>query len=126
MPEIALPAARFRTGDLKAGLQQMQRALKPHAVARWTAVTFLPFLWRPDAHMFLKPEVTRDFPSRVGHSFASEYGSDLDVRVYERLLDLAGKTESEVADLRPQDRIDVQGFIWVVGSYEDGREVPQP
>ena len=36
-------------------------------------MTHLPFLWRPGTHMFLKPEVTKDFAARVGHRFASDY-----------------------------------------------------
>jgi hypothetical protein len=42
------------------------------------------------------------------------------------LLDLAGRTTAELADLRPRDRIDVQSFIWVVGDYKEGREEPRP
>ena len=51
----------------------MERALKHHESAKWTVVTYLPFLWRPETHMFLKPEVTKDFAARVGHRFASDY-----------------------------------------------------
>ena len=66
-------AARFTTGDTKIGLAEMERALKPNDCAKWTVVTYLPFLWKPEAHMFLKPEVTKDFAARVGHRFASDY-----------------------------------------------------
>lgn len=69
--------------------------------------------------MFLKPEATTDFASRVGHRFANEYGPQLDISVYESLLDLAGKTSAELVDLNPRDRIDVQSFIWVVGNYKE-------
>jgi hypothetical protein len=56
----------------------MQQALKLHAIAKWIAVTYLPLLWRPDAHMFLKPKVTTDFASRVGHRLANDYAPQLD------------------------------------------------
>jgi hypothetical protein len=46
--------------------------------------------------------------------------------VYESLLDLVAKTEANIGDLQPEDRIDVQSFIWVVGDCEDGRESPCP
>jgi hypothetical protein len=111
-------AALFALGDLKNGLLTMQRALKPHRVANWAAVTYLPFLWRPEQHMFLKPEVTQDFAARVGHRFAFDYASDLDVAVYGSLLDLIARTTAELAELRPRDRIDVQSFIWVIGGYK--------
>jgi hypothetical protein len=119
-------AAQLTMGDAKPALVDMERLLKPHDSAKWTVVTYLPFLWRPEHHMFLKPEVTKDFASRVGHRFASDYEPRLDIRVYESLLDLAARAAGELADLKPRDRIDVQSFIWVVGDYKEGREQPAP
>lgn len=110
-------AARFTLGEGKRALQEMANALKPHESAKWTVVTYLPFLWRPEEHMFLKPSVTKDFASRVGHRFASDYKPQLSWDVYESLLDLVAKTNAEIAELGPRDRIDVQSFIWVVGAY---------
>lgn len=116
-------AARFATGD-KSALIEMEHALKPYDSAKWTAVTYLPFLWRPETHMFLKPEVTVDFAVRVGHRFASDYEPRLGINVYDSLLDLAAKTVNELAELEPRDRIDVQSFIWVVGKYKEETEAP--
>ncbi|OFX10431.1 MAG: hypothetical protein A2516_10585 [Alphaproteobacteria bacterium RIFOXYD12_FULL_60_8] len=113
-------AAIMASGDTKAGLSKMAKALKPHDAAKWTAVTYLPFLWRPDSHMFLKPEITKDFAERVGHSFFTDYETAITVDVYEILLDLVRTTEQEIASLNPQDHIDVQSFIWIVGAYKDG------
>lgn len=115
-------AARFATGEMKAGVMEMERALKPSDCAKWTVVTFLPFLWRPDAHMFLKPQVTTDFAARVGHRFANDYAPPLELSIYESLLDLTSQTEREIHELAPRDRIDIQSFIWVIGDYQDGRE----
>jgi hypothetical protein len=112
-------AARFALRGGKPALLEMERALKPHDSAKWTVVTYLPFLWRPETHMFLKPQVTKDFAERVGHRFASEYSARLDIAVYDSLLDLAARTSSEISDLRPRDHIDVQSFVWVVGDYKD-------
>jgi hypothetical protein len=111
-------AARFALGDGKSALKAMESALKPYDAAKWTTVTYLPFLWRPEQHMFLKPEVTKDFAERVGHRFASDYEPRLDIAVYEGLLDLSAKTEAELSDLKPRDRVDVQSFIWVIGNYK--------
>lgn len=119
-------AAKFASGQLEPGLSEMEHALKPHDSAKWTVATYLPFLWRPDAHMFLKPEVTKDFALRVGHRFARDYEPRLHLPVYESLLDLVAKTEAHIGDLHPKDRIDVQSFIWVIGDYKDGQEAPQP
>lgn len=118
-------AAKFTLGDTKAGLLEMERALKPHNAANWTVVTYLPFLWKPAAHMFLKPSVTREFAARVGHQFSQDYESRLNIHVYDSLLELVAKTETELADLKPCDRIDIQSFIWVVGDYQDDSEQPK-
>lgn len=114
-------AARFTLDPGKATLRDMETALKPHDSAKWTVVTYLPFLWQPEAHMFLKPEVTKDFASRVGHRFASDYEARLHMPVYESLLDLVAKTEAVLKSLGPQDHIDIQSFIWIIGHYEDDR-----
>ena len=95
----------------------MVNALKPHDAAKWTVVTYLPFLWRPDVHMFLKPEITKLFADRVGHEFAFQYRANLDLEVYRSLLDLAARTNDAIRALEPRDQIDVQSFIWVVGAY---------
>ena len=106
----------------------MESTLRRYEAAKWTVVTYLPFLWRPEQHMFLKPETTKDFAQRVGHSFASDYEPQLDLFVYESLLDLATRTSTELSDLRPRDRIDVQSFIWVIGNYPEpepaGKQAP--
>jgi hypothetical protein len=111
-------AAHFALGE-SAALRDMEHVLKPYDCAKWTVATYLPFLWRPETHMFLKPEVTKDFAARVGHRFASDYEPRLDNRVYESLLDLTAKTAAELTVLHPRDRIDVQSFIWVIGSYKE-------
>lgn len=115
-------AARFTLDGSKSHLLAMEQALKPHDNAKWTVATYLPYLWRPDTHMFLKPEATKDFASRVGHRFADDYEARLHLPVYESLLDLVARTERELADMRPRDRIDIQSFIWVVGEYPEGPE----
>lgn len=110
-------AACFALGGGTKALLDMDRAMKGQISARWTAATYLPFLWRPETHMFLKPEVTKDFADRVGHPFASVYEARLDLTIYDSLLDLTAKTTAELAALEPQDGIDVQSFIWVIGKY---------
>jgi hypothetical protein len=112
-------AARFALGGGELALKDMEHTLRPYGCAKWTVITYLPFLWRPEEHIFLKPEVTRDFATRVGHRFAFDYKSQLDIAVYESLLDLSEKTSHELADLSPRDGIDVQSFIWVIGDYKE-------
>jgi hypothetical protein len=110
-------AARFTLGDIKGGLAEMEKAARPHEAAKWTLVSYLPFLWRPEAHVFLKPQVTKDYAERVGHCFPEAYEPALRPEVYASLLDLYAKTGTAIADLAPRDNIDIQSFIWVVGKY---------
>jgi hypothetical protein len=112
-------AAQFALKPGQGPLLDMQKILATEGVANWTAATYLPFLWRPETQMFLKPEVTRDFAVRVGHRFDNDYEATLNFPVYESLLDLTAKTAEAIADLKPADRIDVQSFIWVVGRYRN-------
>jgi hypothetical protein len=118
-------AAAFTEDSNKATLKDLERILRPYEAAKWTVVTYLPFLWRPESHMFLKPEATVDFAERTQKRFAQMYSPSLDVRVYESLLELSKVTAQEIEDLGPRDNIDIQSFIWVVsGAYQN--ELPRP
>lgn len=112
-------AAAFAAGDFDSGIAGMRKATAPHGTLTWPIATYLPFLWSPDEHMFLKPTATRDFAERIGHRFAIDYDSELRADVYRSLLDLADDTAAGIAKLNPADRIDVQSFIWVVGEYRE-------
>ena len=119
-------AAAFAMDGTKAALGKLNAVLGPHDCNKWTIATYLPFLWRPETHMFLKPQVTKDFAERVGHPFFSLYKSQLEFSVYESLLGLADSTAKELSDLEPPrsfDQIDIQSFIWIVESYPENGEV---
>lgn len=118
-PEFVRAAAAVAQGDHGAGLKAIERVFAPFGQPSWPAATYLPYFWRPNAQMFLKPQVTVDFAERVGHPFGEVYGSRLTAEVYESLLDLTARTAQEIAALSPADNIDVQSFIWVVGAYDD-------
>ena len=98
----------------------------PHDCAKWTVATYLPFLWRPEAHMYLKPRATKCCALWVGHPFASVYGTQLEFDVYSSFLDLTVEASNELSDLEPRDRIDIQTLIWVVGDYRENREEVYP
>lgn len=112
-------AAAMADGDHKAALPEIARLFRPYGTPSWPAATYLPFLWRPDLHMFLKPEVTRDYAQRVGHAFALAYGPRLEAAVYDELLALAAETRASLDGLGPRDMIDIQSFIWIVGAYPE-------
>lgn len=112
-------AAAFAEGRYEAGLDQMNDAIKTFAPSTWTLVTYLPFLWNPDEHFFLKPEVTKMFSKRVGHPFHHQYAPALHPRVYLAALNLVAEAAGQVADLKPRDNIDIQGFIATIGKLKD-------
>src|SRR3569623_1936787 len=95
----------------------MQAILKPHGHAKWTVVTYLPFLWRPEQHIFLKPMMMTTFAQRVGHRFADLYSPELDPATYLALLDLASEVREKVLDLGAKDMIDVQSFMYTAVDY---------
>lgn len=117
--EALTAMARFTLDPSARELAAVARVLHAHSGLRWAATTLLPFLWRPDAHLFLKPTITTDFARRVGHDFADVYTSDPMIAVHHGLVDLAAATRARLAHMEPADGIDVQSFIFVVGGYGD-------
>jgi hypothetical protein len=85
-------------------------------VLTWPLVTVFGFLGRPDAHMFLKPSITRIGARQYG--FELRYQSQPNWETYTRLLELAGVIRRDLRDLSPKDMIDIQSFIRVQGSDE--------
>ena len=118
-PRFVRSAAAFAAGDVSEGLKGMERALMTQGPASWPTATYLPFLWAPERHMFLKPMVTREFAERVGHDFAHAYSASFHPDVYAALLDLARETREHLTDLEPRDNIDIQSFVWIVGAYTE-------
>jgi hypothetical protein len=74
------------------------------------------FLAQPGRHLFYTP--------RVMQRPAAAYGYALPCRSrpswegYQALLDFADCLADELADLDPGDYIDLQSFLWVLGSDE--------
>jgi hypothetical protein len=89
---------------------------KKTRVLTWPVVTVFGFIARPDKHMFLKPNVTRNAARAYGFPF--EYRSSPSAETYESLLAFARRVRQDLRDLRPRDLIDIQSFIWVQGSDE--------
>ena len=85
-------------------------------VLTWPVATVFPFLGAPDRHCFLKPNVTRRAAEVYGFGFV--YRSRPDWATYTSLLAFAERVRADLRDLRPRDMIDLQSFIWVLGSDE--------
>jgi hypothetical protein len=89
---------------------------KQTRVLTWPAVTVFPFLALPGEYFFFKPSVTR----RAAEAYGVElpYQARPSWAAYEPVLDLAARVRRDLRDLRPRDMIDLQSFLWVLGSDE--------
>lgn len=85
-------------------------------VLTWPIVTVFAFIALPRRHVFLKPNVTRLAARQYGFDFA--YSSRPSWPTYASLLAFARRVRRDARDLRPRDMIDIQSFIWVLGSDE--------
>jgi hypothetical protein len=126
-PEGARLFARGLHEAIYGGADQRQRFLgfgqvldglprKQTRVHTWPLHTVFGFIARPRDEIFLKPNVTRAAASAWGFDF--QYASRPNWNTYASLLEFASSISTEVADLRPKDLIDLQSFIWVLGSSE--------
>jgi hypothetical protein len=97
--------------DVLAGLPRKQSR-----VLTWPLATVFGFIAQPDTHIFLKPTVTRLAAKEYGVDFL--YRSRPSWETYSSLLAFAGEIRRDLRDLRPRDLIDIQSFIWVLGSDE--------
>jgi len=89
---------------------------KQTRVLTWPVVTVFGFIAQPQIHIFLKPNVTRIAARKFGFDF--HYKPRPNWETYSEFLQFAQMVRSEVTDLRPRDMIDIQSFIWVLGSDE--------
>ena len=90
-------------------------------VLTWPIVTILPFLAKPDAHMFLKPMQTQ----RIAEAFTFDlaYSARPKWDTYDRLLILSNRLLERLRPLGARDLIDVQSFMWVVAGWPFMRQM---
>ncbi len=72
----------------------------------WPVVTVFGFIALPDAHIFLKPNVTRTAAQAYGFDFV--YKSRPDWETYSSLLEFADVIRRDLRDMKPRDMIDIQ------------------
>ena len=106
-----LQAKFSRWCEVVAGLPRKQSR-----VLTWPLATVFGFIAQPDTHIFLKPTVTRLAAREYGFDFL--YRSGPSWETYSSLLAFADEIGRDLRDLRPRDFIDIQSFIWVLGSDE--------
>lgn len=89
---------------------------KQTRVLTWPLVTVFGFIAEPDKHIFLKPKVTRAAAEK--YRFDLDYITPPNWDTYESLLSFADQIRRDTKQLGPKDYIDMQSFIWVLGSEE--------
>ena len=89
---------------------------KQTRVLTWPVVTVFGFIAQPRVHLFLKPNTIRAAARAYG--FPLRYASRPSWETYASLLEFARVVRRDLRDLRPRDMIDVQSFLWVLGSDE--------
>lgn len=85
-------------------------------VLTWPLQTVFGFLANPSHFIFLKPRVTKIAAEKYQYDF--KYQSRPNWETYKGYLDFADQVWTDNVDLRPRDFIDLQSFIWVLGSDE--------
>ena len=85
-------------------------------VLTWPVVTVFGFIAQPRAHLFLKPNTIR--AAARAYDFPLHYSSTPSWATYESLLAFASVVRHDLRDLKPRDMIDLQSFMWVLGSDE--------
>jgi hypothetical protein len=97
--------------DIVAGLPRRQTR-----VLTWPVVTVFGFIAQPRTHFFLKPMVTRR--AAVSYGYELGYASKPQWDTYAGILSFARRVRDDLRDLHPRDMIDIQSFLWVLGSDE--------
>jgi hypothetical protein len=89
---------------------------KQTRVLTWPLQTVFGFIARPEEHIFLKPRVTKIAAEKYGYDFL--YQSKPNWETYKSMIGFAEQVRYDMKDLKPRDYIDLQSFIWVMGSDE--------
>jgi len=89
---------------------------KQTRVLTWPIVTVFGFIAQPDRHIFFKPSVTKAAAAFYDHPLLYQSRPSWDV--YASLLEFAERLRHDLDDLKPRDMIDLQSFMWVLGSDE--------
>lgn len=89
---------------------------KQTRVLTWPVTTVFGFIADPEIHIYLKPTVTKVAAKK--YQFDLQYSSKITWDTYESVLAFARQVETDTSHLHPKDMIDLQSFIWVLGSEE--------
>jgi hypothetical protein len=111
----------YGPGSLKEKFESFRNTLsrlprKKTRVICWPLQTVFGFIAHPTRHIFLKPMVTRAAAKK--YDYELNYKPAPNWETYESMLDFAATIKKDISNLKPRDMIDLQSFIWVLGSEE--------
>ena len=111
----------YGTGGMQRNFESYAQTLgqlpvKQTRVLTWPLQTVFGFIADPARHIFLKPTVTKRAAGKYNFDF--QYESRPNWSTYQSLLDFAALIKEDTKQLQPRDMIDIQSFIWVLGSEE--------
>ena len=111
----------YGTGKLQKRFEDWVEAVaalprKQTRVLTWPLVTVFGFIANPAEHIFLKPKVTKIAAEKYAFDF--RYTSKPNWDTYQNYLGFAEQAGADLLDLEPKDMIDIQSFLWVLGSDE--------
>lgn len=103
-----------RFNNFTSALAKLPR--KQTRVLTWPLQTVFGFIANPKEHIFLKPRVTQVAAEKYNYDF--QYTSKPNWHTYQSLLNFARQIRKDLPSLKPRDYVDLQSFIWVLGSSE--------
>ncbi len=111
----------YRKGPLQKRFENFANVLsklprKQTRVLTWPLQTVFGFIANPEEHIFLKPLVTKKAAHNYNYEF--EYKSRPNWKTYNSILNFAKQIKKDLPLLKPRDYMDLQSFIWVMGSEE--------
>ena len=109
------------SGEMEQRFTNFCNLLSEMGANKWPVATYFQFLASDGKWMFMKPTVMQQMAESLKISL--EYKPEPNWRTYSKLQELATRADSELQNrgLKPDSRIDVQGFIWASIGIEDGK-----
>lgn len=89
---------------------------KQTRVLTWPLLTVFGFIANPLEQIFLKPRVTKEAARKYQFDFI--YNPKPNWVTYQSLFSFAEQIRLDTRKYKPKDYIDLQSFIWVMGSEE--------
>ena len=106
----------YGEGELEARFMAFAKVLEELGADKWTTASYFLFILLPEKYMFVKPTVTQN--AAEISAFELNYRPQLNWLTYKSVLKFSEYLQSELAELKPRDMIDVQSFMWCISPYK--------